>query len=120
MDYKYVENVMRESGYKLTSQRELVFDCLNNSRGEHLTPDQIHLKLKEQGQDVGIATVYRTLLLFDDLGIVQKLSIDNEGTMYELVDELEGHDHHHLYCVKCEDVIEITSDLLTDVEEKRF
>lgn len=111
-------DLMKEAGYKLTDQRMKVFECLENSKDEHMTTEEIHQKLKENDKNIGIATVYRTLLLFDELGIVQKLEIDDSGTRYELVDEFESHHHHHLICNHCGKVEEVKTDLLDEVEEK--
>lgn len=118
MDYQMAKELMKESGYKLTDQRKLVFECLEAYNDDHMTTDQIHQKLKEAGEDIGIATVYRTLLLFDELGIIQKLDIDDNGTRYELVHGLEGHHHHHLICRSCGRVEEVKKDLLDNVEAK--
>jgi len=118
VDYQMAKELMKEAGFKLTDQRMLVFECLASYKDDHMTTEQIHQKLKDSGEDIGIATVYRTLLLFDGLGIVQKLDIDDSGTRYELVDELAGHHHHHLICKNCGSVEEVKIDLLNEVEDK--
>lgn len=118
MDYQMAKELMKEAGFKLTDQRMLVFECLARFKDDHMTTEQIHQKLRDSNEDIGIATVYRTLLLFDELGIVQKLDIDDSGTRYELVDELAGHHHHHLICKNCGNVEEVKIDLLNEVENK--
>ncbi len=118
MDLALFKEIFRDSGHKLTSQRKIVFKGLKDNVDKHLSPEEIHRYLVQDGQDIGIATVYRTLLLFDDLGIVQKLSFEDGVTLYELVDGLEGHNHHHLLCTICGDVTEIKGDLLIDAERK--
>lgn len=112
------EQLMKNAGYKLTNQRRKVFECLEKSRDVHITTEEIYQRLKEDNKDIGIATVYRTLLIFDELGIVQKLDIDDNGTRYELVSEFSSHHHHHLICTSCNKVEEVTIDLLDEVEDK--
>ncbi|MDO5718030.1 MAG: Fur family transcriptional regulator [Tissierellia bacterium] len=118
MDYQLAKKLMKEAGYKITGQRKLVFEVLEEHDDEHLTPEEIHKYVSEKNDNIGIATVYRTLLLFDRLGIVQKLNIDDSGARYELVNELEEHHHHHLICIKCSGLQEVEDDLLIEVEEK--
>lgn len=118
MDFKLAKEIMQKAGYKATGQRKLVFEILERYNEEHLTPEEIHKYVEKENENIGIATVYRTLLLFDNLGIVQKLNIDDSGARYELVEELEGHHHHHLICSKCSKVEEVRVDLLDEVEKK--
>lgn len=118
MDYQVAKELMRESGYKLTDQRKVVFECLEEYQEDHMTTEEIHQKLRDSGENIGIATVYRTLLLFDELGIVQKLDIDDSGTRYELVDGSAEHHHHHLICKACGKVEEVKVDFLNEVENK--
>lgn len=110
--------LLKENGYKLTSQRRIIFEILQAHNHEHLTPEEIHNFTKDSSENIGIATVYRTLLLFDNLGIVQKLTIDDNGARYELAKDLDSHDHHHLVCSNCGKVEEVSIDLLDEAEEK--
>lgn len=118
MEYSKAEALLKQKGYKLTGQRKVVFEVLAANKHEHLTSDEIHKLVRKINPNVGIATVYRTLLLFSELGLVQKLDIDDSGTRYELRPDEQKHNHHHLICSKCNKVEEVEDDLLEEVEEK--
>lgn len=118
MNHDLARSILKGAGYKLTGQRMLIYKVLEEHKDKHLTPEEIHHYAEIEDENLGIATVYRTLLIFDNLGIVQKLNIDDSGARYELVSEIEGHHHHHLICSKCSKVEEVRVDLLDEVEEK--
>ncbi|UUM12946.1 transcriptional repressor [Clostridiaceae bacterium HFYG-1003] len=72
----YVDNLktmLREAGAKLTPQRLTILDVIIQQEGKHLTIEEIYNKVKEVKAETGVATVYRTILLFEELGIVKKL-----------------------------------------------
>ncbi len=117
MDLQQMKTVLRENGYKNTTQRDDMFRALEKHAGEHLSPEQLHAVLTEEGNHVGIATIYRTLQIFESLGIVNKLDFDDRAYRYEIVKENEDHMHHHLICQHCEGVTELHVDLLDKLEE---
>lgn len=117
MDFLQMKAVLKKNGYKNTTQRDDMFRALEKHAGEHLSPEQLHAVLTEEGNHVGIATIYRTLQIFESLGIVHKLDLDNRGYRYEIVQDGANHMHHHLICERCEAVTEIHVDLLDKLEE---
>ena len=68
--------------------------------------------------EIGLATVYRTVLLFEELNVIYKLDLNDGCSRYELVHEDEEHRHHHLICNDCKKVIEVQDDLLEELEER--
>ena len=74
--------------------------------------------MKKEYPDLGIATVYRTLQLFEKLNIVYKLNFDDGCSRYELSVGSENHHHHHLICLNCGKVTEVKLDLLEALEEE--
>ena len=116
MDLNTFNELLSKNGYKVTSQRELIFETLLNSTGSHLSPEELHEIVNKQDKDIGIATVYRTLLLFEELGLVYKDDFDDNRARYELSRDDEHH-HHHLICKSCGDIIEVEHDLLDDIED---
>lgn len=109
---------LKERGYKLTTQRQTVLDLLIKHDGEHLCPEQIYEHVKVTNPEIGLATIYRTLLLFDRLEIVYKIDLDDGCNRYELNKKKEDHRHHHLICTKCNSVEEVQEDLLDSLEEQ--
>lgn len=108
------QNLLVEKSYKVTNQRILIFEILYNNQDQHLSPEEIHNIVIEKDKDIGIATVYRTLLLFEKLDIVNKTEFDDKVARYELLDENDQ--HHHLICTNCNKIIEVDGGLLTEVE----
>ena len=86
---------MRGGGYKATPQRTAVLRAL--AEEQHQSLEEIRTRCPE----VGLVTVYRTLYLLGELGIVRRLDL-GDGTRYELA---EDH-HHHLICESCGDISE--------------
>ncbi|WP_010236008.1 MULTISPECIES: Fur family transcriptional regulator [Clostridium] len=107
---------LKEKGYKLTPQRRAVLDTIIKSEGQHLTAEELYELVKVDCPEIGLATVYRTVLLLEDLGVVCKLDLNDGCSRYELVHENENHQHHHLICTNCGKVIEVEGDLLESLE----
>ena len=73
---------------------------------------------KKYKEDIGAATVYRTLSLFSRIGIVYEIDFDDGFSRYEIRKNIDGHRHHHLICECCGTVIELKDDLLEKLEAK--
>ena len=67
--------------------------------------------------EIGLATVYRTIGMLEELGIVSRLDLGDNISRYELVHAEENHQHHHLVCNKCSKVLEVEGDLLDQIEQ---
>lgn len=117
MDLDNLKTVLAKNGYKVTKQRELIFETLLEHDESHLSPEELHEFVNEKDKDIGIATVYRTLLLFEELEVVYKLNFDDNRYRYEIASENEEHHHHHLICTNCNKVEEVKFDLLESIEE---
>jgi Fur family ferric uptake transcriptional regulator len=113
---KLKEN-LKAQGYKLTPQRRAIVDGIVGSEGQHLTAEEIYDLVKEDCPEIGLATVYRTIAMLEELGIVSRLDLGDNISRYELVHEEENHQHHHLICNNCSKVIEVEGDLLDILEQ---
>ncbi len=109
---------LKEKGYKLTTQRRIIYDVLLENQGKHLSPEEIHDMVKDKFPEVGLATVYRTLQLLDELNVVHRLNFNDGCSRYEISSNDEDHHHHHLVCLKCGKVIEVELDMLEELEEE--
>ncbi len=89
---------------KFTKQREIILSTLYSHSG-HYTPEELYQIIKEENPDLktGIATVYRTLSLLENAGIVTSISFGTQGKKYEL--GVKAH-HDHLICTKCGKILE--------------
>jgi Fur family ferric uptake transcriptional regulator len=96
------QSTLRSKGYRLTPQRELVLHAVD--RLGHATPDEILGAVREESQAVNISTVYRTLELLDDLGLIRHAHLTDRAPTYHSASE---HEHAHLICRECRRVISI-------------
>ena len=92
MSRKDILEKLKQHGVMPTSQRIEVASILL-ARPQHLSADQIIDKLKGRGSRVSKATVYNTLKLFSEQGIVKELSVDSSRKFYDST----THSHHHFY-----------------------
>ncbi len=112
----YMEKLQRE-GYKYTNQREEILRIIMDNKDDHLSCEEVHNIVSKENKDVGIATVYRTLQLFEKLNFVYRINFDDGVSRYELNLGTENHHHHHLICTKCGSVTEVKMDLLELLED---
>lgn len=113
-----LKNNLKEKGYKLTPQRRAIVDVIIRNEGNHLTTEEIYDLVKIECPEIGLATVYRTVQLLEELGVICKLDLNDGCSRYELVHEDEMHQHHHLVCNNCGKVIEVQGDLLEILEQE--
>lgn len=112
---------LAEGGYRLTRQRQMILSILFQNEGQHFTAEEIHQRItQEQGSAIGIATVYRNLVILHDAGIVEKLEIDNENSRYEIIHGVAGIRHHHLVCMKCGAIIEMQENLIDEALKEQI
>ncbi len=113
-----VKEMLKEEGYKLTTQRQAILNVIVENQDKHLSPEEIYDIVKLKHPDIGIATVYRTLQLLEKFNIVYRVNFDDGYNRYELNYDSESHHHHHLICLKCGKVIEVKLDLLETLENE--
>ncbi|HEX5468421.1 MAG TPA: Fur family transcriptional regulator [Gaiellaceae bacterium] len=94
---------LADAGVRATRQRLLVLETLA-AEPDDATAQEIYARLRQSGERVGLATVYRTLSLLSEHGVVDEFAHHPGETCYRLCGE--GH-HHHLVCVRCHGVAEI-------------
>lgn len=105
-----IENdALKEAGLKITSPRVKILGLLQRPENQHISAEDLYKKLLEQGDEVGVATVYRVLNQFDDAGIVTRHHFEGGKSVFELANQ-EHHDH--LVCLTCGEVIEFNDDLI--------
>ncbi len=117
-DMERIKNLVRDKGYKLTPQRKATLETILKNTGRHLSTEEIFWEVKKICPDIGLATVYRTILLLDELNILDKHNFEDGRYRYELNHPDQDHHHHHLICSKCGKVFEVEEDLLEDLEHK--
>jgi len=115
---------LKQCGCKMTKPRKMVLDYLSKT-AEHLTIDDIYFKLRKKGQDIGLTTVYRTVEILVQNGILNKFDIGDGKARYELAFDTSSEDHHHhLICCCCgmiinyNDFIDDEINLLKKIENE--
>jgi Fur family transcriptional regulator, ferric uptake regulator len=83
---------LRKLGLKVTHPRIRVLELLQQSIPRHMTAEDIYRKLVDEGDEIGLATVYRVLTQFEAAGLVLKHNFEGGHAVYEL-DRGEHHDH---------------------------
>jgi Fur family ferric uptake transcriptional regulator len=96
---------LRSRGYRVTPQRQLVLEAIKKLG--HATPDDICCLVQETARGVNISTVYRTLELLEELGLVTHTHLGHGAPTYHLASEA---DHLHLVCRVCGHVIEVGTE----------
>ncbi len=102
--------------YKLTPQRKAVLEVFLENKDEHLSAEEVLRLSQEKNSDIGFATVYRALDLFEELDIIHKMNFGDGKSRYELNQMEREHHHHHLVCLSCHEIIEVKDDLLSKLE----
>ncbi len=89
---------LKSIGLKATLPRLKILDLFENSKKRHMTAEEVYSLLKEEGQDIGLATVYRVLTQFEQAGLLMRHHFDSDKAVFELN---EGDHHDHLVCMQC-------------------
>jgi Fur family ferric uptake transcriptional regulator len=103
---------LKERGHRLTPQRQLILEAIESSAG-HVSAESIHAKVAAQFPQVNISTVYRTLELLQELGMVTHTHFDDGVAQYHLSSEAP---HQHMVCRRCGDEREIDVSVLDPVD----
>lgn len=113
-----IKEILQEKGLKYTKQREAIYEIFHTNQNVHMTTEEVYLEALKVMPEIGIATIYRTVLVLEELGLITAMTFDDGITRYELRKESESHNHHHLICTECNKIIEVNLDLLENLEER--
>ena len=106
---------LRQAGYKLTHARLTVLQAIQ-ALGGHVTSAQVLEKVAATDESIGRASVFRTLDLLTQLGIIRPTYIETSMTPTYVM--LPGGHHHHVICTNCNRVIEFDDCGLSDLEHE--
>ncbi len=106
----------RGCGYRITPGREAILDVLSRST-KHLSAEDIYIRAHQGNPNIGLTSVYRTLEVLVNLGLVFKFDFGDGRARYELAEGPGGErHHHHLVCTGCRRVIDYTDFIEEEVE----
>jgi len=106
---------LKRAGLRTTQPRLKIMQILQQSAVRHLTADDVYLQLQLQGEDIGLATVYRVLAQFEAAGLLVRHNFEGGRAIFEPNDS--GH-HDHFFCVKCGKVFEFFDTALESRQQK--
>ena len=113
-----IEQICLKKGVKLTDQRKIIAKVLSESKevygeSDHPDVDELYKRVSDIDSKISIATVYRTVKLFEESGILMKHDFKDGKARYELND-----DHNHLIDIKTGNIIEFTSEEIENIQKK--
>ena len=111
-----LQDALRSAGRRLTPQRRLILQVLEESDG-HLDADALYDRVKARDPDVSLATVYRTLAVLREIGLVEEHRLGEDHGHYEAVRQ---EPHYHFTCLRCGKVIEFDTPLMAQVERELY
>lgn len=89
---------LKSAGLKATLPRLKILSLFESSADRHLTAEEVYRLLIAEGEDVGLATVYRVLTQFETAGILMRHHFEGNKAVFELN---KGHHHDHIVCLQC-------------------
>ena len=107
----HLESTLHATRRRVTEQRRLLLDIIR-TQGEHLDAEQIYALARQQNPRLSLSTVYRTLSLLRDLGLVDEVHLGEDHHHYELK---QATAHHHLVCRACGRVTEFSTSLADEL-----
>ena len=115
-----IEEKCKSKGVRLTDQRKIIAQVMSDSKDkygakDHPDVDELHKRVSEIDNKISIATVYRTVKLFEESGIVEKHDFKGGKARYEELNE--GH-HDHLIDVKSGEIIEFVDEEIEKLQKK--
>ncbi|MEL6722762.1 MAG: ferric iron uptake transcriptional regulator [Pseudomonadota bacterium] len=89
---------IRKAGLKVTLPRVKVLEMLGSAKARHLTAEEVYRLLLAKGEDISLATVYRVLTQFVDVGLAERHRFEEGQAVFELN---RGDHHDHIICQQC-------------------
>jgi Fur family ferric uptake transcriptional regulator len=108
-------NDLKKAGLKVTLPRMKILDLMESSTVRHQSAEDIYQALRDEGEEVGLATVYRVLTQFEAAGLVTRHHFEGGQAVFEL--NREGH-HDHIVCVGCGKVEEFVDEIIEQQQAK--
>jgi Fur family ferric uptake transcriptional regulator len=109
----HMVDALGQQGYRMTPQRLMIVAAIEDSN-DHISAEEVYAKVLEKYPNVNISTVYRTLELLEELGLVTKTDLGGGRVRYHPADK--GH-HHHLVCRDCGAIIDLDETALAGLKD---
>ncbi|MFC3115650.1 ferric iron uptake transcriptional regulator [Cellvibrio fontiphilus] len=106
---------LRKAGLKVTLPRVKILQMLESSEQHHMSAEDVYKALMEQGDDVGLATVYRVLTQFETAGLVVRHNFDGGHSVFEVA---RGEHHDHMVDIDAGTIIEFHNDEIEALQKR--
>jgi Fur family ferric uptake transcriptional regulator len=106
---------LRKAGLKVTLPRVKILQMLESSEKHHMSAEDVYKALMEQGDDVGLATVYRVLTQFESAGLVVRHNFDGGHSVFEVA---RGEHHDHMVDIDSGSIIEFHNDEIETLQKR--
>lgn len=107
MDKQQLKNL----GLKITGPRTKILQIFEQANTRHLSAEEVYRALRDSGEDVGLATVYRVLTQFESAGLLKKQNFEGGYSLFELN---QGEHHDHVVCLKCGRIAEFVDEIIEE------
>ena len=106
---------LRKAGLKVTMPRVKILELLELAEGGHLSAEEIYQQLLEEGEQTGLATVYRVLTQFEQANMVLRHNFEGGKAVFEIN---RGEHHDHMVCTETGKVIEFHNEQIEELQRK--
>jgi len=104
---------IKKAGLKVTLPRVKILEILEKNARRHFSAEDVYKNLIGEGEDIGLATVYRVLTQFESAGLVSRHHFDSGHSVFELN---QGEHHDHILCVRCGKVDEFVDETIEQLQ----
>ena len=112
---KMFNDFAASKGLRSTRQRDVILDVFLSTH-QHISVEELYLKIKSSNPGIGHATVYRTLKLFAESGLAREILFHDGQTRFEHV--IAGEHHDHLVCTNCNAIIEFEDETIEKLQKE--
>ncbi|MDA0272425.1 MAG: ferric iron uptake transcriptional regulator [Proteobacteria bacterium] len=106
---------LKDAGLKITLPRIKILQIFESSEVHHVSAEDVYKLLLQNGEEIGLATVYRVLTQFEQAGLVVRHNFEGGHSVFELASDKH---HDHIVCVRCGRVEEFADDEIEQLQKK--
>lgn len=104
--------VLHDAGFRVTNQRKIILEAVAYQVGWHVHPKDVYSYVQERDKSIGLATVYRTLKMLEDMDLLNKIYMMGMQEDHEME---HGKHHYHVICLKCGSIVDISDSTFDEI-----
>ena len=106
---------LKKTGLKVTLPRLKIMEIFDHSKQKHLSAEDVYKLMIGGGEEIGLATIYRVLTQFEQVGLLIRHHFEGGKAVYELNTKIH---HDHIVCLQCGNVTEFVNEEIENLQEK--